>query len=65
MSDFIQIRSAILQLFIIIIIIINCNWVVTRGSGYLTRIQNMKLVQNINILWIQANGGTEKLVFAP
>ena len=26
------------------IIIINCNWVVTRGSGYFTCIQNMKLI---------------------
>jgi len=31
---------------IIIIIYINCNWVVTCGSGCFTCIQNMKLVTN-------------------
>jgi hypothetical protein len=30
--------------FIIIIIFIYCNWVVTRGSGFLTQIRNMKFV---------------------
>ena len=30
--------------WLIIIIFINCNWVVTRGSGYFTCIQNMKSV---------------------
>jgi hypothetical protein len=64
MSDFIKNRSTVIYNNNIIIFI-NCNWVVTRGSGYITRIQNMNLVKNINILWIQANGGTEKLVFAP
>jgi hypothetical protein len=30
-------------IIIIIVIFINCNWVVTGGSGYFTCIQNMKL----------------------
>ena len=36
--------SVLIIIIIIIIIFINCNWVVTGGSGYFTRIQNMKLV---------------------
>ena len=33
-------------IIIIIIIFINCNWVSPGGSGYVTCIQNMKLVTN-------------------
>jgi len=34
------------------VIIINCIWVVTRGSGYFTCIQNMKLVNKI-LKWLK------------
>jgi len=35
---------AMQEIIVIILIFINCNWVVTRGSGYFTCTQNMKLV---------------------
>ena len=39
-------NSGAKRLIEIIIIFVNCNWVVTRWQGYFTRTQNMKLVTN-------------------